>query len=933
MDEEKNNEQDPAQKTSQDVQDTVNAVKDGANLAKDVSTGNVVGAIKHGLSLLKNKKTLKIIIASILLPIIIFVSIVASYFAIFDAIGNTIQNIIDVIKDFFKINSDSWDGSIEITDEQVDQVIQGIKDMNIKIEGLRLAGDIERNDNYTKEEREEKEKEAERKYVKKFLETQFITETPHYEPKNTNGNAYGQKTYGKVYLYRTDDAEVVDENTMLYEMSWMSYEKMQEEAAKNNKKGLDAVRRHYSIDEEGKLVIAQWTIIETQVDNGKKQEQIIISLRHIDYKSVISQYTTPVNFLIYLTMVSQNPEFVSAVTEIIKNNTKIDITILDTVTTTVEVETYTCKNWSKGVNEVEKQGSTRKVPYRNSTDEKTVTTTTTTSTVPVPKVTYAKTWFSEQRVTYNRELKEETYPTEDITEPDDEEPLGDTGRWTENKKTSIDRNETMTEYKEGTRGNVEYKGGEKDDPGVTEASYEDKEERRVKDKFNINSETTFVGLMDDSFRIPNSKRYEAAGKINLVDAAEWLFSLLQKDGKLQGLEQVMRYIMQKYTGKDYGVKDLDFNILDIRDFVIISTKMGTVEEVLKSYENDALRRYRNGETGLYGPVEKYVTKDKTQYKMFYTSFDGCLNFSYGIMVRNANGQINNKKVFEDAGIDLEQLLKDYDSGKEVTVNADVLDSIFSEIVKQKKNDIRNAFSKRGEELKEYELDALVCVAYQYGNCGQYIKGDNNIVELYINCYQKGNTEAFRRRARAQTGGGGTDLIFTDDTYRKKANWLLFSEGKYTLADGTEIKAGEDLIGNDAQQDVVNVAKNSAAYGCTQEEGLCQAWVYQVYWHAGVCAEYTTRHCARHAGYEWSVSTDWSQIPLGATVYGYSSSIYGHVGIYIGDGIVAHNVGGISFDDLDYWISKYKGVCWGWNGVDLTGGSYPWIGGLIAKPNH
>ena len=89
----------------------------------------------------------------------------------------------------------------------------------------------------------------------------------------------------------------------------------------------------------------------------------------------------------------------------------------------------------------------------------------------------------------------------------------------------------------------------------------------------------------------------------------------------------------------------------------------------------------------------------------------------------------------------------------------------------------------------------------------------------------------------------------------------------------------------------------------------------------------------HAAWEWSVSTDLSQIPIGATVYGYSTTIHGHVGIYIGDGIVAHNVGGIAFTDLDAWIKQYNGVCWGWNGVDLTGGSYPCVGGLVTKPTH
>lgn len=43
-------------------------------------------------------------------------------------------------------------------------------------------------------------------------------------------------------------------------------------------------------------------------------------------------------------------------------------------------------------------------------------------------------------------------------------------------------------------------------------------------------------------------------------------------------------------------------------------------------------------------------------------------------------------------------------------------------------------------------------------------------------------------------------------------------------------------------------------------------------------------------------------------------IYGHVGIYIGDGKVRHNIGQVVTDDLDKWISYYGSdaeVRWGY----------------------
>ena len=85
-----------------------------------------------------------------------------------------------------------------------------------------------------------------------------------------------------------------------------------------------------------------------------------------------------------------------------------------------------------------------------------------------------------------------------------------------------------------------------------------------------------------------------------------------------------------------------------------------------------------------------------------------------------------------------------------------------------------------------------------------------------------------------------------------------------------------------------------------------------------------------SGRAWSVSKDWSQIQIGATVYGHAGNPYGHVGIYIGGGMVAHNNGGVKVETLEHWISWYSGVCWGWeNGYNLSGNpKYNSVGGHI-----
>lgn len=879
MDEEQNNEQNLGQKASQDIQDTTNAVKDGADLAKNVSTGNVLGAVKDGVKLIGNKKVRRTILVLLLIPIIVIVALGMSLFSVFGTIGDTIQNVVHSFIDLFKI-VDDWDGSIKIKDEDISKVIKEIENLGFDMDDLWLLGDIEKEDTDNEETLKKKQEEAAKKHIRKFLEAQLVTETPHYEPVIASGNAYNQKTYGQVYIYRANDQEYINENSKATPMSWMSYSTMQEEAAKNNEKGLNAIKNHYSIDDEGKLVIAQWTKIET---TGKADE-VIISLKHIDYKSAISQYTTPMNFFIYLTMVSQNPEFVSAVTDMVKNS-RIELTIMDTKTVNVEEEKYSFTRNTKTTHETKRQGVViNTYTTSRSRGVEQTTTTTTTTVVPTPKITYAKTWFSEQRITYKianqdpyhnyeKYTENEDSSLADDAEPGDPQANGSTS-WNTNKCREITTDVTGTTYKEETRGNVIDKTGEKGSNGVTQDSYKN-ERRQVKNNFTVDDKTTFLGLLDDYFKIPNSNRYEAAGKTNMVGGAEWLFGLMEKDGRLQNLEQVMRYVMYKYTGKEYGVKELDLSIFNIRDFSDL-TSVGLKVKV--------------GETG----APEALTKQQ-----------------------------------------IEEIISKRFSGEAY-------------------NNLMSAIDAFMEIQNRYHVNAVfaIAVAQKESSCGvNWAAIDPSTHNWYSirGDYNGNSIDGWRKYPSFKEAVNDFGkLIGTSSYYFGGGNITIGNIGKSYCPPGDEWSRGVSQFvkemyesigitiyavgGNELQAKVVEVAQNSASYGISAQAGYCQAWVYQVYYKAGACPAGTSVCCAVHAGQKWGVSTDWSQIQVGATVYGYSGSKYGHVGIYIGDGIVAHNVGGVAFTDLDEWIKTYKGVCWGWNGVDLTGGAYPFTPGLIVA-NH
>lgn len=111
------------------------------------------------------------------------------------------------------------------------------------------------------------------------------------------------------------------------------------------------------------------------------------------------------------------------------------------------------------------------------------------------------------------------------------------------------------------------------------------------------------------------------------------------------------------------------------------------------------------------------------------------------------------------------------------------------------------------------------------------------------------------------------------------------------------------------------------------KGLCQSWVRQVYANAGLgSVSYGT---AYNAFKNNVVSTDMNNIPIGAAVYATGSGYAGHVGIYIGNGMVMDSVNsGLKVRSLSDWIAeaerlnypldgKLGWLGWGWQAGQPT----------------
>ena len=709
-------------------------LKGGLNIARKVATGNIIGATKSALKFKGNKKVrnkrIRNTIIQMLAPIIIIILLAGSIFAIFGSVFDTVKEVITgVIESIIDVfDGDVTDKPIEITDEQVDTIINSIEDLGVSAEDLKLLGDYD--ENATDEEKQEEL----RKYIREFYKAQLVTETLNYHHKENTD----QDTYGAVYIYRGTD------RSNRGELEYISYQDMQE----LQRSGDPSATKYFTIDNSGNLLIAytNQTIVSTGYSLnglGETSNEANIVFTTVDYRSAISQYTTKMNFLISLTMISQNPEFAAAVADLIKNS-RIEISVMDKTTTRVRTEIH-----SYTLNEKEEDSDEIK-----SYDDLTyITRTTNVSTEPSINVTYVNTWFCEQSIAYEQikegptEISNVTVNGENGSEEDGEE------QWITNHTiNTIETVETVkylgkaedVTFTLGQRGDAErYANGEIEEP-------------------------TFIGLMETEFRIPYSKRTAEAGS-NLVSGAEMLFSLLQKDPELENIETIMRYALYIYSGRDYGVTSLDGSIFEIREFRDISVSSNGL---LKDY----IRRFEY-------TTSPPTNADGTKY-IIEEGSNGEPVVGYGVDVTSS------MNTFIEAGYSTE-------IGAEVDI--DFVDALEDQIRNNYYNQIKSITS--GLNLTEYQIHALTSRAYNCGVSGAVstLRGSPsmNFADSYNDYWneetdnlfeEKNNNANFNHSLYVEYMSKPTDNLLGLVT-RRESEWILFQTGYYNVLDQWYADAG------------------------------------------------------------------------------------------------------------------------------------------------
>ena len=159
---------------------------------------------------------------------------------------------------------------------------------------------------------------------------------------------------------------------------------------------------------------------------------------------------------------------------------------------------------------------------------------------------------------------------------------------------------------------------------------------------------------------------------------------------------------------------------------------------------------------------------------------------------------------------------------------------------------------------------------------------------------------------------------------KKAAAAAAAANKNNSYSGGSSSGGGSYAGGTPQQNAGSGKQQAVVNACysTPSPGLnwCAAWVTNVFRNAGV-GYFGGNACDMFNA--WCYSSDRSALQVGMIVADSSHSgtgtpglLYGHVGIYVGGGIVMSNEGAITSRSLGSFIGFYgtgSGVRWGWLG--------------------
>lgn len=610
-----------------------------------------------------------LIIATVV--IIILFSIVASYDALLDQfsekVGEHMENN--------PVQYDASDGSIIIEDEQVKPLEDLLDSMGTSKEKLHITTED----------------------LKKIYAAEVVTQEINRGVAEEQG-----KYYGRVYVKKATTSTEKDD---LQDLTYIDFEQFQQLSA-------DEITNYFSVDGE-QLCLAN---VRSTTDNkGNKTEEI--NIQKISYKNLLTPYMMPVEFLLDLCIITENPEFVMALADKVLNETEIIIAVMqkeETITTTTTI-TYQIETDTRSYTvEYDTAGNYIDVefeePSTNIGDRQSDTPTVETSTTITPtiEIVYVKSWFIELEYTYNKL----TTTVKNTIGPDDP-----SNKMEDEPKKSIDYTYKDTEfYADGNFGII----------------YESKNTRRINQQKTVTITTTtttyqqgitkepldkadeFLTLLKTPFKKPESFVKEAPIG-DIVSGAGILLQMLQNSERTQAVEHIMRYILYVYTGDNYGVKELDLSIFEPGGFTTISNNNLSTYLRQFSHSGEAAQSADGNYYLMYGDGVGWPTIGNAdlQWKSHYTKF----NVQGKVLENGVEKTVPNVAEYVNSTYLTRGPTAEYTDDEiyqmQIYIEKELVDTIGDSTQESYYNTVVNATS--GLNLSRQQLYALTAIAYNFGH--------------------------------------------------------------------------------------------------------------------------------------------------------------------------------------------------------------------------
>ena len=196
------------------------------------------------------------------------------------------------------------------------------------------------------------------------------------------------------------------------------------------------------------------------------------------------------------------------------------------------------------------------------------------------------------------------------------------------------------------------------------------------------------------------------------------------------------------------------------------------------------------------------------------------------------------------------------------------------------------------------------------------------VESYLNKndgkYTKADAQGFISGIRE--AGWATDISYVEKCIQHMDTYNLYVFDNMTYEEYLQGRGGAgaayDGTVTEEMKRIADIARNNKGnYPCTPD--MCGAWVTGVYQAANASVIPYGDGIDMWESYKSTGATTTENIPPGAIVcgsgYGPMGAQFGHVGIYLGDGLLANNRGYFSIETIEEWSAWQTATCRGYTG--------------------